>query len=72
MQKAKKQALSLRAIAQKLENDPHDRHKYARAESPPTKRFSAKERAKADALAPFVHRSKLAGGDIFAFSLQGT
>ena len=51
VQKAKRQGLSLRAIARKLEMSRVTTTKYALAESPPTKRFSAKERAKAEALA---------------------
>ena len=51
VQKAKKQGLSLRAIARKLGMSRVAVTKCARAESPTTKRFSAKERAKAEALA---------------------
>ena len=51
VQKAKRQGLSLRAIARKLGMSRVTTTKYALAESPPTKRFSAKERAKAEALA---------------------
>ena len=51
VQKAKRQGLSLRAIACKLGMSRVTTTKYALAESPPTKRFSAKERAKAEALA---------------------
>ena len=50
VQKAKRQGLSLRAIARKLGMSRVTTTKYALAESPPTKRFSAKERAKAAAL----------------------
>ena len=51
VQKAKGQGLSLRAIARKLGMSRVTAMKYARAESSPTKRFSAKERSKAAALA---------------------
>ncbi len=51
VQKAKKQGLSLRAIARKLGMARMTVTKYARAEIPPTKRFSAKERPKAQVLA---------------------
>ncbi len=51
VQKAMKQGLSLRAIARKLGMARMTVTKYARAESPPTRRFSAKELAKAQALA---------------------
>lgn len=50
VQKVKRHGLSLRAIARKLGMSRVATTKYARAESPPTKRFSAKERAKAEAL----------------------
>ena len=51
MQKAREQGLSLRAIARELRMSRVTATKYAKAESPPTKLFSAKERAKAEALA---------------------
>ena len=51
VQKAKKQGLSLRAIARKLGMARMIVTKYALAESPPPRRFSAKELAKAQALA---------------------
>ena len=51
VQKALKQGLSLRAIARKLGMARMTVTKYARAKSPPTRRFSAKELAKAQALA---------------------
>ena len=51
VQKAKRQGLSLRTIARKLGVSRVTTTKYALAENPPTKRFSAKERAKAEALA---------------------
>ena len=51
VQQAKRQGLSLRAIARKLGMDRNTAGKYASAESPPTKRLSAKERAEAEALA---------------------
>ncbi len=51
VQKAKKQGLSLRAIARKLGMARMTVTKYARAESPPTRRFSTEERAKAQTLA---------------------
>ena len=45
------QGFSLRAIARKLGMSRAATRKYALAESPPTKLLSAKERAKAEALA---------------------
>ena len=51
VQQAKEQGLSLRAIAQKLGMVRDTVGKYAKAKSPPTKLLSAKERAKAEALA---------------------
>ena len=51
VQHAKGQGLSLRAIARKLGMSRVATRKYAGAESPPTKLLSAKERAKAEALA---------------------
>ena len=54
VQQAKQQGLSLRAIAKNLgmARDTRDTvGKYLKAESPPTKKLSAKERAKAQALA---------------------
>ena len=51
VQQAKSQGLSLRAIARELGMAKNTVLKYARAESPPTKLLSAKERAKAEALA---------------------
>ena len=51
VQKARKQGLSLRAIARELSMSRVAARKYAIAESPPTKPLSAKERAKAEALA---------------------
>ena len=48
---AKSQGLSLRAIARELGMSRDTVLKYARAENPPTKLLSAKERAKAEALA---------------------
>ena len=51
VQKARKQGLSLRAIARELGMSRVATRKYAMAESPPTKLLSAKERAKAEALA---------------------
>ena len=51
VQKAKNQGLSLRAISRKVGMSRVATTKYAKAESPPTKRLSAKERAKAEALA---------------------
>ncbi len=50
VQKAKKQGLSLRAIARRLGMARMTVTKYARADSPPTRRFSSKELAKAEAL----------------------
>ena len=51
VQKARDQGLSLRAIARELGMSRVATRKYAIAESPPTKLLSAKERAKAEALA---------------------
>ena len=51
VQKAKKQGLSLRAIARKLGMARMTVAKYARADSPPTRRFSAQELAEAQAMA---------------------
>ena len=51
MQKAREQGLSLRAIARELRMSRVAATKYAKAESPPTKLFSAKERAEALATA---------------------
>ena len=51
VQHAKGQGVSLRAIARKLGMSRVATRKYAVAESPPTKLLSAKERAKAEALA---------------------
>ena len=50
VQKAKRQGLSLPAIARELGMSRVAATKYAQAESPTTKRLSAKERAKAEAL----------------------
>ena len=51
VQQARKQGLSLRAIARELGMAKNTVAKYLKAESPPTKLLSAKERAKAEALA---------------------
>ena len=51
VQQAKGQGLSLRAIARNRGMSRVAARKYASAESPPTKRLSAKERAKAETLA---------------------
>ena len=51
VQQAKSRGLSLRAIARELGMSRVATRKYALAESPPTKLLSAKERAKAEALA---------------------
>ena len=53
VQKAREQGLSRRAIARELRMSRVAAPKYAKAESPPTNLFSAKERAKvkAEALA---------------------
>ena len=45
--------------------------KYAEADAPPTKKLSAKERAKAEALARITNRHQANPGDIFAFQLWG-
>ena len=50
VQQAKRQGLSLRAIARKLGMSRVAARKYALAERPPTKLLSVKERAKAEAL----------------------
>ena len=51
VQQAKRQGLSLWSIARKLGMSRVAVTKYASAESPPTKKLSAKERAKAESLA---------------------
>ena len=51
VQLAREQGLSLRAIARNLGMAKNTVKKYAVAESPPTKKLSAEERAKAQALA---------------------
>ena len=51
VQQAREQGLSLRAIARNLAMAKNTAKKYASAESPPTKKLSAKERAKAEAQA---------------------
>ena len=51
VQQAKSKGLSLRAIARELGMDRNTVAKYARAESPPTKMLSAKERVEAERLA---------------------
>ena len=51
VQQAKSQGLSLRAMARELGMAKNTVGKYLKAESPPTKLLSAKERAKAEALA---------------------
>ena len=51
VQLARQQGLSLRAIARNLGMAKNTAKKYASSKSPPTKRLSAKERAKAEALA---------------------
>ena len=51
IQQAKTQGLSLRAIARELGMAKNTVGKYLKAESPPTKLLSAKEQAKAEALA---------------------
>ncbi len=51
VQLAREQGLSLRAIARSLGMAKNTAKKYASAASPPTKKLSAKERAKAEALA---------------------
>lgn len=51
VQQAKSQGLSLRVIARELGMSKNTVGKYLKAESPPTKLLSAKERAKAWALA---------------------
>ena len=51
VQQAREQGLSLRAIARNLGMARDTGRKYAKAESPPTKELSARERIKASALA---------------------
>ncbi len=51
VQQVKEQGLSLRAIARELGMSRVAVRKYAVADAPPTKKLSAKERAKAEALA---------------------
>ncbi len=54
VQQAREQGLSLRAIARNLGMAKNTAMKYATAESPLTKKLSAKERAKAEALASLM------------------
>ena len=54
VQQAREQGLSLRAIARNLGMAKNTAKKYAAAESPLTKKLSAKERAKAEALASLM------------------
>ena len=70
---AKSQGLSLRAIARELGMCRDTVGKYIKAESPPTKLLSAKERAKAEALAHVQIAADYHGdtGDIFAFQKWG-
>ena len=51
MQQAREQGVSLRAIARNLGMAKNTVKKYAEADAPPIKKLSAKERAKAEALA---------------------
>ena len=51
VQQAREQGLSLRAIARNLAMAKNTAKKYASAESPPTKKLSARDRTKAEALA---------------------
>ena len=51
VQQAREQGFSLRAIARNLGMAKNTAKKYAEADAPPTKELSAKERAKAEALA---------------------
>ena len=51
MRQAREQGLSLRAITRELGMACDTVGKYAKAENPPTKKLSAKERAKAEDLA---------------------
>ena len=51
VQQARQQGFSLRAIARNLGMAKNTAKKYAVADAPPTKKLSAKERAKAEALA---------------------
>ena len=51
MQQARQKGLSLRDIARELGMARDTVGKYAKAKNPPTKLLSAKERAKAEALA---------------------
>ena len=51
LQRAREQGLSLRAIARNLSMAKNTAKKYAVAGAPPTKKLSAKERAKAEAVA---------------------
>ena len=51
MQYAREQGLSLRAISRTLGVAKNTVKQYMSAESPPTKKLSAKERAKAEAMA---------------------
>ena len=60
VQKAKRQGLSLRAIARKLGMSRVTTTKYALVESPPTKLLSAKERARAEGYGRIIDRRGLA------------
>ena len=61
VQKARKQGLSLRAIAKKLGMARDTVGKYLKTESPPTKKLSAKELTKAEALATSLLETILSG-----------
>ena len=54
VQQARQQGFSLRAIARNLGMAKNTAKKYAEADTPPTKKLSAKERAKAEALAASI------------------
>ena len=59
VQQAREQGLSLRAIARSLAMAKNTAKKYASAESPPTKKLSAKELAKAEARAAITNLRRL-------------
>ena len=71
VQQAREQGLSFQAIARKLGMDRNTAGKYALAEIPPTKKLSAKERAKAEARAGSPTSADYTGCHI-RFSFKGT
>ena len=70
VQLAREQGLSLRAIARNLGMAKNTAKKYAVAESPPTKKLSAKERGQGRGPSCIASSRRLSRGDIIAFHLQ--